>query len=140
VNVPLWKLQTNFQIGSAMPRPWGEDMWKDSFVKAMDTTGNVLLGKQWISVATESKKYAGGPEATITLGAMSNVYLIVDDRWGTTPTWLTGWTNTGIHLQVSEAMTRTFQFTAWKKTAAAGDVDLPKIGASTAYNYFVIVD
>jgi hypothetical protein len=139
-NVALWMLQTNFQIGPTMPHAWGEAMWAGSYVKSMDTAGSVFLGKQWISVATESKRYTGGPEATITLAATSDVYLIVDDRWGTTPAWLTGWTKTTIHLQIFESASNTFQFTAWKKTAPAGDVDLPKIGAANAYNYFVIVD
>jgi hypothetical protein len=139
-NVALWALQTNFQIGTAMPRPWGETMWKDSYVKSMDATGNIFLAKQWISVATESKRYAGGPEATITLSAPTDVYLIVDDRWGTAPAWLNGWTKTAIHLQISEANTRTFQFTAYKKTSPAGDLDLPMINGATAYNYFVIAD
>jgi hypothetical protein len=141
MNSTLWALQTNFQIGMTMPHAWGEAMWKNSYVKSMDTAGSVFLGKQWISVATESKKYTGGPEATITLAAMSDVYLIVDDRWGKPPAWTTGWTNTGIHLQVFESTSNPmFQFTAYKKTSPAGDVDLPKIGASSAYNYFVIVD
>ena len=33
-----------------------------------------------------------------------------------------------------------FQFTLYKKAGATGMVDLPKIGASTAYDYFIIVD
>jgi hypothetical protein len=140
VNVPLWGKTTNFQIGMNMVRAWGEDMWKDSYVASMDTAGNVFLGKEWIKVATESKKYTGGPQATVTLAGASDVYLIIDDRWGASPSWLSGWSNTGIHLQVSEANTRMFRFTAYKKAGATGSLDLPKIGASTAYNYFVIVD
>jgi hypothetical protein len=140
-NVALWGIVDQFQIGVAAVRPWGEVMWKDSYVKSIDASANFLLNKQWIKVATESKKYTGGPQATISLAAASDVYLVVDDRWGATPSWLTGWTSTGIHFQIWEgSSSKMFQFTLFKKAGATGNVDLPKIGASTAYNYFIVVD
>jgi hypothetical protein len=140
-NVALWSIETNFQIGMTGAHPWGEAMWTDNYIKSIDVGANVLLGREWIKVASESKKYSGGPQATITLTAASDIYLVVDDRWGATPSWLSGWTNTGIHFQVWETVSSNlFQFTLWKKTGGAGDVDLPKIGASTAHNYFVIID
>jgi hypothetical protein len=144
VNVALWSLQTNFQIGTTGAHPWGEDIWKNTFVKSMDTAGNVLLGREWIRVSTESKRYTGGPQATITLAAASNVYLLVDDRWGTTPSWLSGWTAAGFKIAVDEPSPApgrfNLPFTAYRKTNQTGTVDLPKIGLSTAYNYFVVVD
>jgi hypothetical protein len=96
-------------------------------------------------VAAESKKYTAGPQATITLAAATDIYLVVDDRWGSSPSWLSGFTNTGIHFQVQEVVAGVnklvYQFTLYKKTAApAGTLDLPKIGANTAYDYFVIAD
>jgi hypothetical protein len=140
----LWGIVDQFQIGMAAVHPWSDAMWKDTYVKSIDAGANILIGKQWIKVAAESKKYAAGPQATITLAATSDVYLVVDDRWGTTPTWLTGFTNTGLHFQIQEVVSGAnklvYQFTLWKKTAPAGMLDLPKIGASTAYDYFVIVD
>jgi hypothetical protein len=140
-NAALWGIVDQFQIGMAAVHPWGDAMWKDTYVKSIDATGNFLLTKQWIKVAAESKKYAGGPQATITLAAASDVYLVVDDRWGATPSWLMGWTNTGIHFQIWEVVSsKMFQFTLWKKAGATGMLDLPKIGASTAYDYFIIVD
>jgi hypothetical protein len=117
-------------------------MWKDTYVKSMDAGGSVFVGKEWIKVSTESKRYADGPQATITLAGPSDVYLLVDDRWpGTPPAWLAGWTSAGFKIIVDEPPTRPMlPFAAYKKTGQTGDVDLPKIGAGTAYNYFVVVD
>jgi hypothetical protein len=142
-NVALWSLQSNFQVTTTGAHPWGEDMWKNTYVKSLDAAASPLfLGREWIKVATESKRYTGGPQATITLGAPATVYLIVDDRWGSSPGWLSGWTNSGLHAVIFESTSNpSFRFTAYRKVlSAAGTVDLPAIGASTAYNYFVIVD
>jgi hypothetical protein len=142
-NVALWSLQSNLQIGTGGAHPWAEDMWKNTYLKSLDAAASPLfLGREWIKVATETKKYSGGPQATITLAAPATVYLIVDDRWGSSPGWLSGWSNSGLHVVVWETTTNpSFRFTAYRKVvSAAGTVDLPGIGASTAYNYFVIVD
>jgi hypothetical protein len=143
-NAALWGIVDQFQIGMAAVHPWGDAMWKDTYVKSIDATANFLIGKQWIKVSAESKKYSAGPQATITLATASDIYLVVDDRWGASPTWLAGYTNTAVHFQVQEVVAGVnklvYQFTLYKKTAAAGMLDLPKIGASTAYDYFVIAD
>jgi hypothetical protein len=141
VNVALWSLQNNFQIGMTGAHPWGEMLWVNTYIVSMDAGANVLLTKEWIHVATESKKYTGGPQATITLAAPSDVYLAVDDRWGTTPAWTAGWTNTNLHMIIYESTTRPMlRFTLFKKAAQTGNVDLPMIGGNIAYNYFVVVD
>jgi hypothetical protein len=140
-NAALWGLVDQFQIGMAAVHPWGDAMWKDTYVKSIDASANFLLTKQWIKVSADSKKYTAGPQATITLAAASDVYLVVDDRWGSPPAWLTGWTNTGIHFQIWEVVSsKMFQFTLYKKAGATGMLDLPKIGLNTAYDYFIIVD
>ena len=144
VNVAVWGIVDQFQVGMAAVHPWGDAMWKDTYVKSIDAAANFLVTKQWIKVAAESKKYAGGPQATITLAAASDVYLVVDDRWGASPAWLTGWTSTPLHFQIQEVVSGVnklvYQFTLYKKAGATGMLDLPKIGANTAYDYFIIVD
>jgi len=140
-NAALWGIVDQFQIGMAAVHPWGDAMWKDTYVKSIDTAANFLLTKQWIKVSAESKKYAAGPQATITLAAAADIYLVVDDRWGATPSWLAGYTNTAIHFQIFEVSSnKMFQFTLWKKAGATGTLDLPKIGLNTAYDYFIIAD
>jgi hypothetical protein len=149
-NKALWSLQANFQIGMSGAHPWGEALWVDTYVKSMDPGASVLLGKEWIHVSAESKKFNDGAQATLTLAAASDVYLIVDDRWplvaGILP-WTTGWTKTTIKVVIYESTTRpVLPFTLYKKSVAAGAVDLPKIGAYLsppsypAYNYFIVVD
>lgn len=141
-NRALWGIQSNFQIGTMGAHPWGEAIWAQTHVESMDPGGSVLLGKEWIKVATESKKYTAGDQATITLSAPSTVYLLVDDRWGSSPSWMpAAWTKAGWKIVVNEPPSRPMlPFTAYRRANVSGDVALPKIGASTAYNYFIVVD
>jgi hypothetical protein len=130
-----WSVQANFQIGISGAHPWVE--WPNTYIVSTDPPGNVLLGNEWIRMATESKKYTGGPQATLTLSAAADVYLIVDDRWPSGPS---GWTNTGYNVTVFESSTRpALPFSVYRRTVAAGTVSIPQIGASTGYDYLIIV-
>jgi hypothetical protein len=134
-----WGVRLDFQIGSGGARPWKE--WGNSYVTGMDPAGSVLLGNEWTAVATNSKEYTGGPQATLTLNAAADVYLMVDDRWGSSPSWTSGFTNLGWNIQVYESASRpALPFSVYRRTlSAAGSVSLPQIGSTTAYNYFVVV-
>jgi hypothetical protein len=138
----LWSVQTNFQIGMAGSHPWGDTMWMNTYVVSMDAGLGALVGKEWLRVSAESKRYSAGPLATLTLAAPADVYMVVDDRWGTTPSWTTGWTNTGANMVVWESASRpALPFSVFRKTAVpAGALALPSIGATTAYCHFIIVD
>ena len=133
-----WSQQLDFQIGPGGARPWVE--WPNTYVASIDAGASVLLGNEWIKLATDSKTYTGGPQATLTLGAAADVYLIVDDRWGAIPSWTAGYTNTGFDIRVFENTTRpALPFSVFRRTVSAGSVTLPSIGATTAYNYLVVV-
>jgi hypothetical protein len=134
-----WSVQANFQVGTGGARPWVE--WPNTYIVSVDAPGNVLLGNEWIRLATESKKYTAGPQATLTLGAAADVYLIVDDRWpGSPPSWTAGWSNTGYNVTVFESSSRpALPFSVYRRTVAAGTVALPRIGDSTGYDYLVVV-
>jgi hypothetical protein len=133
-----WSIQKNFQIGSGGAHPWTD--WPASYVVSVDMAAGVI-GAEWIKVAAESKKYTGGPQATLTLGGTVDVYLAIDDRWGGSPPWLAGWSNTGLKMQVFESGARPMlPFTLWRKSDQSGTLTLPQIGASPAYDYFVIVN
>jgi hypothetical protein len=149
-----WSLQQNFQPGMTGAHPWGDQLWLNTYVKCLSTTSpcpattpaDFLLGKEWIRVSAESKKYSGGPQATITLSAASTVYLVVDDRWpGSPPAWLAGWTNTNLKVTIDEPPTRPMlPFTLYRKiTTAGGTLDLPAIACGSScpgYDYFIVVD
>ncbi len=98
-----------------------------------------LLGSTFIHVAAESKMYAGGSQATITLTCPRDLYLIVDDRWGN-PGWLAGFADTGINLVVWESGGQpSLKFSLWLKKGVSGAIDLPMINANTAYNYVPVI-
>jgi fibronectin type 3 domain-containing protein len=140
-NASSWAIKSNFQIGDPSPgaHPWPD--YGSTYVSAWNSNLNSLLGQPWIQTKSASKNYTGSSsQATITLGATSNVYLVVDDRWGTSPSWLSGWTDTGQNVTIREAGSTNRTFSVWKKANQSGTVGLPRIGSNTAFNYFVIVE
>jgi hypothetical protein len=137
-NASSWSIQRNFQIGTGGAHPWVD--YAPSYISSIDAAANVLLGKEWIKIAAASKLYTGGPQAAITLAAASDVYIMVDDRWGTTPSFTAGWSNTGWNLVVWETSSRSFTFSIFRKTAQTGTVTFPSIGSNTTYDFFTVVD
>jgi hypothetical protein len=137
----LWSLESNFQIGATATRPWADPQWAATFVQSLDAGAGLLLGDQWIRVSAESKKYTGGPQATITLSRAADLYMIVDARWGTTPSFTAGWTNLGLSASVFEGSSGSFfTFRIYRRTVPAGSFDLPGIGDNDAYNYFIVAE
>jgi hypothetical protein len=137
---PGWAVQTNFQIGQAGAHPWSD--YPNTYVASLDPGANILVGQEWLRVAANSKMYMGGPQATITLAATADVYMVVDDRWqGLIPIFTADWTDTGLNIQVWESTNRpALSFSLFLKKVPPGELALPPIGANTAYDYFIIVD
>jgi hypothetical protein len=137
-----WAIQTNFQIGTGGAHPWFD--YPGSYIASLDGSTGFFLGNEWIRVDSQSKKFTGGPQAVVNLRARADVYLLIDDRWASSPVmlgWLAGWSDTGFEIKVFENATRPMlPFSVYRKTNQTGDVSLPQIGDSTAFNYFVIVD
>jgi hypothetical protein len=136
----LWSLRTNFQVGSSAVHPWPD--WPNTYVVSVDAAASGLLGKQWVRVSAESKQYAGpGPQATLTLSRATALHMVVDERWGTSPTFTSGWTYTGNKMTVYESSTRpSLPFRIFARTVSAGSVGLPAIGDNNAYNFFIVAD
>jgi hypothetical protein len=136
-----WSIQTNLQVGAMTgSRPWVD--YPNTYLVSVDMAAMNLIGKPWVKVHAQSKAYNGGPQATLTLTAPADVYLVVDDRWGMNPVWLAGWTDTGANFTVFENATRPMlPFSIYKKSmATAGTVTTPPIGANTAFDYFIVID
>jgi hypothetical protein len=136
-NADGWSKQKDFQVGSDGAHPWTD--WPNSYVASMDAPASVVLGGDWVKVAAESKKYAGGPQAVLTLKADADVYVAVDDRWGDKPAWLAGFTDTGWNLRVFESATKAFPFSWWVKKGPAGAFAVPAINDNKGYDYFIVV-
>jgi hypothetical protein len=134
-----WLVQQNFQIGTGGARPWSD--YPNTYIVSMDPGANLFVGNEWIRVHAQSKKYTGGPQATITLNGTADVYLMIDDRWGSNPSFLAGWSNAGFKIRVFESSSNPMlPFSVFRKTGQTGSVTTPQIGASTGYNYFIIVN
>jgi hypothetical protein len=133
-----WSIRYNFSIGNSGAHPWVE--WPNTYVTSVDGAGSVLMGNEWLRLATDSKEYTGGPQATLTLAAAADVYLAVDDRWGSSPSFMSGWSQAGWKIRVYESASRpSLPFTVWRKTNQTGTVTLPSIGDTTAYDFLVVV-
>jgi hypothetical protein len=142
-NASGWSVMSNFQIGSGGARPWPGD-YGSTYVGTWNSNLNNLLGKTWIATKSASKAYNSGNQATIGLSATANVYLVVDDRWGAPPSipyaWSSGWSDTGHNVTIRENGSTDRSFSVYKKTGQSGNVTLPKIGATNAFNYFIIIE
>jgi hypothetical protein len=136
----LWSVQKDFEIGQNGVYPWGD--WPKTYIVSMDPAASmVLLGKYYIAVASESKLYTGGPQATVTFSAPADLYMIYDDRWTPVPWAPAGWTDTGWNLIVYENLNRPMlAFSVLARSVPAGTLDLPLIGDNTGYNYVIIVN
>jgi hypothetical protein len=136
--VALWSVQRDFEIGVNGVYPWGD--WPKTYIASMDPAAAVLLGKDYIAVASESKQYTGGPEATVTLDAPADLYMLFDDRW-MMPAWIAGWTDTGWNMLVWESINRpSLPFHVLMRSVPAGALDLPLIGDNIGYNYVIVVN
>jgi hypothetical protein len=134
----LWSVQHDFEIGVNGVYPWGD--WPKTYIVSMDAAAIVLLRKDYIAVASESKQYTGGPQATVTFAAPADLYMIFDDRW-MTPAWIQGWTDTGWNMIVWESVNRpSLAFSVLMRSVPAGPLDLPLIGDTTGYNYVIVVN
>jgi hypothetical protein len=139
LNAANWSLQGNLQVGTGGARPWTD--YPNTYIVSVDPPLQGLLGKSWVRLAAASKNFKDGPQATLTLVAPADVYLVVDDRWAANTAWLAGWTDTGSNFVIYENATRpALGFSLYKKTAPAGELALPSIGANNAYDYFIVID
>ena len=143
-NASSWSIQTNFRAGTSATgsHPWTD--WPNTYVSAIDSgIAATLTGAEWIKVASASKAYTGGPQASVALQGTADVYLTIDDRWnaGGRPSWLdSGWVDTGFALTVWESTSKpNLNLSIYRKAGASGTVTTPKIGANNAYDYFILV-
>jgi hypothetical protein len=138
-NAPNWSLQGNLQVGPMGAHPWTD--YAKTYVAAVDTPASGLVGKSWVRLPAASKNFKNSPQAVLTLRAPADIYLVVDDRWGPSLPWLAGWTDTTWNFTIWESDTRpALPFSLYKKSAPAGDLELPAIGANNAYDYFIVID
>jgi hypothetical protein len=139
----LWSVRRDFEIGTTGAHPWGDVRWLGTYFTSLEPVATILLGKDWIAVSAESKLYVGGPQATLTLNAPADLYMLVDDRWMPTmvPAWTVGWADIGANTIVYESVDRpTLPFSLFHRTVPAGPLDLPMIGDNTGYNYVIVVN
>jgi DNA-binding beta-propeller fold protein YncE len=126
-NASSWAALANLQLGVLQ---YGDRTYTLTSVPA------TLLGATWVRSANNSRAYTATPLVTFNIDRTADVHVAIDDRT-TAPTWLAGWTNTGLKLVNSEATTRSF--TLYRKNFPAGAVSLGPLANSGVSHYTVIV-
>jgi hypothetical protein len=93
-NAADWSIQSNLQVGDMM--------YGDRTVK-FATIPQSLLGCEWIRTACDSKAYTSDA-ASFTAKSDISVYVGLDSRVTTIPSWLSNWTNAGESLSGDNAV------------------------------------
>ncbi len=101
------------------------------------TLPDELIGAEYIRTACDSK-YTTGNLGVFTAGADISVYVAIDSRVITLPSWLSGWENTGLTCTSSNTVTYNF----YKKDFTSGEtVTLGENGQSSGcVGYTVFAD
>lgn len=86
-----WSIQNNLQNGDAV--------YGDRTV-TITSLPEALAGVEWIRTACDSKSYQNDL-ATFTAGDDISVFVALDTRMPATPSWLSGWTDTGATISAS---------------------------------------
>jgi YVTN family beta-propeller protein len=126
-NASGWAVLNNLQVGALQ---YGDRTYTLTSVPA------ALLGSTWIRSANNSRAYTGTPLVTFNIDRAADVHVAIDDR-AAAPSWLAGWTNTGVKLINSETTARSF--TLYRKNFPAGAVSLGPLNNSGVSMYNVIV-
>jgi YVTN family beta-propeller protein len=126
-NAGGWAALSNLQTGVLQ---YGDRTYTLTSVPA------ALLGATWVRSANNSRAYAGTPLVSFNIDRTADVHVAIDDRT-TAPTWLSGWTNTGLKLTNSESPARSF--TLLRKSFPAGAVNLGPLNNGGVSMYAVIV-
>jgi hypothetical protein len=114
-NAANWSFQTNIQVGAVQ---YGDRGYTLTAVPAS------LAGSAWIRTGMGSKAYTGNPTVTFTINQQATVYVVLDSRVTTPPSWLdSSWTLTGLTLTNNEVAGRN-TFVIYSNTFPAGAVSL----------------
>jgi hypothetical protein len=101
-----------------------------------------VAGSEWIRPANDSKTFTGDPLVTFKVVKDSDVYVAVDDRITTLPSWLSGWTSTGESIDVNAPgqADPLITYDLYKKSYTAGStVTLGNNGHTVHCLYITIV-
>ncbi|RZT08212.1 hypothetical protein SAMN05216319_3377 [Duganella sp. CF402] len=129
-NAGAWSVLGNIQAG--------DTLYGDRNVKIQSLAFS-YAGADWIRTANSSKSYIGSNLVSFAVTKDSTVYVAIDDRISSIPSWLSTWAVTTDKLVDNEAGT-TRNFSIYKKAFVSNSqVTLGDTGSTTFNNYSVMV-
>jgi hypothetical protein len=120
-----WNIMQNLQVG--------DTQYSDRSFTFTSVPSNVR-GAEWIQTANDSKSSTSSTIATFTVTQNATVYVAFDDR-ASTPSWLSGWSDSGMNLVNSEPVT----FSLRSKSYTAGQQVSLGPAAGSAYGMYTVV-
>ncbi len=128
-NAANWSIQANLAVCDAQ---YGDRTF------TLTTVPSAVAGSAWIQTANASKAFTGATAATFTVTGNADVYVAFNSLITPRPSWLSGFTDSGMSLVNSEAPAKTFNLL--KKSFATGStVTLGNGGNTSASLYTVVV-
>jgi hypothetical protein len=107
-NAADWSIQQNLQVNDLR---FGDRSYRFTSVAN-------LAGNDWIRTAVDSKYSLLNPLASFVVTQNAIVYIAHDDRIGTKPSWLSGWSDTGMNLTDTDSSSGNFSI--FSKSFSAG--------------------
>ena len=127
-NQAYWSAQTDLQSGNTQ---YGDRTFSFTSVPAE------VAGHEWIRTAYASRNSSLNPLVNFTLNADSTVYIAMDNRYPSLPSWMSGWTDSGLDIINNQSPAVTFSL--YQKDFPAGSVSLGPVPTSSYSMYTIIV-
>jgi hypothetical protein len=129
VNAAAWSIATNLQVGNQL---YGDRTF------TIATVPTQLLGSWLIRTANSSKSFTTSPLVSFTLNQAATVYVALDVRITTIPSWIAAWTDTGENL-TSNGLSGIETFRIYAKQFPPGTVTLGAQNAGTAVSMYTVI-
>lgn len=127
-NAADWSIRTNIQTGNTL---YGDRTF------TIAALPSAYVGSSWIRTANDSKGYSGNPVATFKVTQNVDVYVAYDDRL-TTPSWMSGWTDTGDNM--TDSYSPATVFSLYKKSYTANStVSLGPVGQIDLCSMYTVI-
>ena len=128
-NAANWSERTNIQQGDTQ---YGDRTYTFSAIPTE------YRGLDWIRTANASRSYTGNV-ATFKVNLDSVIYVAYDDRYGSLPSWLSGWSDTGANLSNTDSANPPPVFSLYSKSFTGGSTVTLGPGGGSGFSFYTVL-